>query len=442
MNGELKRTLGLRDLVIYGLCMISPLCLYLVYGSVAQASFGMVPLVYLIGTILMLFTAFSYISFSREIPSAGSIYAYISKGINSHVGFVSGWVILGYYIAVPALTSSLSASWLSSLVPGVPAVIWVILLIGINTLMNVRGLQLGVKINYILLAIQVLSILAFFVFGIKYVFIDGHGTGGFSLNPILQPNNLSWNFISTAVSIAVVGFLGLDGLSTLSEEAKNPKRNIGLAMICTLLLIGGVYLFQGYLTGLIHPNYEDLNSDLGMFDISKEIGGSVFFSWMIVVNVLAFGIACASGLQTALSRIIYTMSRDGLLPSFLSKTKGSQETPVNAAITTGMIALVTAIFVPITTILMFLNYGAVTAYGLLNLSAIIYFAVKLKRTNTFRNILAYVVSPLIGFIICGFVWSGFDQTTIIAGICWMIVGIAVGAVASRGYTIAPKIKDL
>ena len=73
MNNDLNRTLSLGNLVIYGFCMISPLCLYVVYGAVAQASFGMVPLVYVIGTLLMLFTAFSYVQYSKEVPSAGSI---------------------------------------------------------------------------------------------------------------------------------------------------------------------------------------------------------------------------------------------------------------------------------------------------------------------------------------------------------------------------------
>lgn len=441
MNNNLNRTLSLRDLVIYGLCMISPLCLYLVYGAVAQASYGMVPLVYVIGTLLMLFTAFSYVQYSKEVPSAGSIYSYISKGINPHVGFVSGWLILGYYIAVPGLTFALSSAWIGTLIPEVHPIIWVLILTLLNTYVNVKGLKIGVKVNMLLLGLQLFSLVAFFVLGIKFVFIDGHGTGGFSFAPLFQGEHFSFGFIATSVSIAVVGFLGLDGLSTLSEEAKNPKRNIGLAMVCTLLFIGFVYIAQGFLTGLIHPNYSNLDPDMGLFEISKEIGGTTFFAWVIIVNVLAFGVACASGLQSSLSRILYTMSRDKLLPGFFNKIHSKYQTPVNATLFSGFVALIVGSFVPVTVILMFINFGAISAYAMLNLSVMIYFFFKLKRRGL-NAIFSYLVYPLIGLFVCGFAWSGFDKTTYIVGLCWTVIGILIGAIGSKGYKITPKIEDL
>lgn len=440
-QNTLKRTLTLRDLVIYGLSMSSPLSLYLVYGSVAQASFGMVALVYAIGTLLMLFTIFSYVQYSKEVPISGSIYSYISKGINPHVGFVGGWLILGYYIAVPGLVFGLSASWLGTLLPNVPSLVWVAILVVFNTFINIRGLEIGKRINLILMTLQVLSILVFIGLGIKFVFVNHLGVGGFSLDPIFQAENVNLSFLATSVSIAVIGFLGLDGISALAEEADNPKRNVGLSMLIALLLVGFSYVVQGYLSGLIHPNYSDLDPDLGMFEIAKEIGGQGFYVWMVIINVLAFGVACTGGIQSALSRVLYTMGRDKILPSFLAKLHPTYKTPINASLTTGVVSLIVGGFVSPTIILLFVNFGAITAYTVLNLSVVIYFYIKQKRRSP-KETLLYLIMPLTGFAVCLFAWSGFDKITFIAGFAWTLFGVIVGAVSSKGYKITPKIEDL
>lgn len=94
MQQELKRTLTMKNLIIFGMITMSPLAPFQVFGTAAQASYGMVSLVYLIGAVLMLFTALSYARFSKEFPYAGSVYSYVGKGFNPHIGFIAGWTIL------------------------------------------------------------------------------------------------------------------------------------------------------------------------------------------------------------------------------------------------------------------------------------------------------------------------------------------------------------
>lgn len=436
-----SKKLSLAQLVVLGLSTVSPLCLYLAYASVAQASYGMVALVYLIGTLLMVFTVFSYTQYSKEMTGSGSVYGYISKGINPHVGFVSGWTILGYYFAVPALTYSLSALWLSTIIPQVPTWVWVLMLVALNAVLLIRGLEFGAKVNTVLLTLQLSSILVFIGLAIKFVFIDGNGTAGFSMEGLFQAEYFDWKFIATAVSIAVVGFLGIDGLSALSAEAKNPTRNIGLSMILTIISLGTIYMVQGYITGLAHPDYSTLDPDLGMFQISEEIGGKYFYAWIVIINVIAFGFSCAGGVQTALSRILYSMGRDKLLPKFLGEKSEKYGTPVNAAIVISIISIFSALFAPTTAVLAFMNFGAVTAYVILNISVIYYFYYKQKRRGL-KGLTYYVIFPLIGFIACGFAWLGFDKTTYILGFAWVLLGVLVGAITSKGYRVTPEIKDL
>lgn len=442
MSGHNAKKLGFIELVSYGLCMISPLALFLVYGSVSQESYGMTPLVYALGTTLMLFIAFSYSQFSKEFPSSGSVYTYISKGVNSHIGFVGGWSILGYYLMGPGFLYSLTGVFMSELVPNVQPIVWVIILAILNTLINIRGVELGARVNLVLLTIQLLAILTFFGLAIKYVFIDGNGTGGFSLAPLFQPENISLEFITVSVSIAILGFLGIDGLSTLAEESKNPRRNIGLAMITTLILIGSIFMIQGYVSALAHPNYADLDPDMALFQIASEIGGDTFMTALIVITVLAFGLSAALSMQSAVSRVLFAMSRDKMLPKFFSKTHKTYNTPINTIIFMGILSIGVAYLVSPSVLMLFINFGAITAYMLLNLAVIIYFFIKQKRKNNLKEVFSYLIFPLIGFGACLLTWTGFDKQTLIAGFSWLAVGVTIGAIASKGYKVTPKLEEL
>ena len=111
---ELKRALTFKDLVIYGLITMLPIAPIQVYGMIAHEASGMVPIVYLVGIIAMVFTALSYSKMSNEFPIAGSVYSYVQRGLNPHVGFVTGWLIAVDYLMAPALLTAFSAMWLNS----------------------------------------------------------------------------------------------------------------------------------------------------------------------------------------------------------------------------------------------------------------------------------------------------------------------------------------
>ncbi|HWR10164.1 APC family permease, partial [Sporomusa sp.] len=214
---ELKRTLGLKDLTIYGIIFMAPLAPMQVYGMVAQESSGMSCLVYLVGVIAMLFTAYSYSHMSKEFPISGSVYSYIQRALNPHLGFVAGWIILADYILAPALLYLMTGIWMTGIFPGVPSVVWGFVFIVINTLINIRGITLTAKTNLVMLYLQLATLLVLLIIGIKYVFIEGNGAAGFTLAPFFQADNFSPDLLAKAASIAVLGFLGFDGISTLSE---------------------------------------------------------------------------------------------------------------------------------------------------------------------------------------------------------------------------------
>lgn len=440
---HLRRVLTFKDLLVYGMVFMVPIAPMSVYGIVSQQSFGMVPLVYLVGIIAMVFTALSYSKMSREFPVAGSVYSYVQRGLNPHIGFLSGWMILVDYILAPALLYAFSGLWMNSLVPSIPTWVWVVLFVVINTIVNARGVQLAAKTNFILLGIEIIALLIFVGVAIKFVFIDGLGAGGFSLKPIFQPEHLNIGFVATATSIAVLSFLGFDAISTLAEETKNPTKTVGRATVAALIVLGLIFMLETYMAALIHPQYKGLDPDMGFFDIAKEAGGPFLYYMLIIVNVIASGIANALAAQSAISRILYSMSRDKLLPGskVFGKIHAKYQTPFNATLFVGAVSLIVANFLSVSTIISFVNFGALTSFMVLNVAVFVYFFIKKKRRGI-KGFLNYVLLPLIGFAVIAYVWSGFDKMTFIVGFSWLAIGIIVGAVKSKGYKVAPMLQDL
>jgi amino acid transporter len=436
---ELKRTLRFKDLLIYGMIYMVPMAPMGLYGFVSSQSSGMVPLVYLVGIAAMVFTALSYSRMSREFPIAGSVYSYVQRGWNPHIGFVTGWLILIDYILVPALLYGFCGMWLHGLLPAVPTFAWTLAFIVINTAINIRGVELAARTNFILLALQLAALAIFVAVAIKVVFIDGHGAGGLSLAPIYQAHTIDLGFIATATSIAVLSFLGFDGISTLAEETEAPERTVGKATVAALILLGAIFMVQTYVAALVHPDYQNLDPDMAFFQIAREAGGPFLYYLLLIVIILAVGIANALAAQSAISRILYAMARDRLLPlsSFFRVIHPRFKTPANATLFVGLVSVAVALGLSIETITKFVNFGALTAFMLLNVTVFLYFYVR-KRQRDLAGTVRYLLFPLVGLGIIAYVWSGFDRATYYVGFGWMAVGIAVGAVKSRGYREVPE----
>jgi len=193
-----------------------------------------------------------------------------------------------------------------------------------------------------------------------------------------------------------------------------------------------IFIAQTYVAALAHPDYESLNADLGFFDIGREVGGPWLYLLLIIISVIATGIANALPAQLAISRILYSMGRDRALPgsTFLAHIHPRLKTPVNATLLVAALSIMLALVIPEEVILKLVNFGALTAFLLLNLTVFIYFYIKQKE---YRAIFSYLVFPALGLLIVGFVWSGFDRTTFLFGGAWLLVGIVLGAFKYRNF---------
>src|SRR5690625_2602080 len=223
---ELKRGLTFTDILIYGLIFMVPIAPFGIYGEVIQGSEGMVALAYLIGMFGMIFTALSYARMSEEFPLAGSVYSYVGRGLNQHVGFIAGWLIMLDYLLVPALLYVVSAAALSGMLPAVPAWIWIIVFVTINTVINYLGIEMTARTNKLFLVFELAVLAIFLVIGITAI-AQGVNGATFSFDPLYNSENFSLSLVLAAVSIAVLSFLGFDAISTLSEESAGGPKAIG-----------------------------------------------------------------------------------------------------------------------------------------------------------------------------------------------------------------------
>ncbi len=435
---ELKRSMGVWEVVAYGLVFLNPMAALIIYGLVAQYSRGMDSLVYVIGLVGMFFTALSYNKMIREFPIAGSVFSYIQRAINPHVGFLAGWLILIGYALIPAFIISLAGIYLSIILPVVPIWLSVGIFVAFNTIVNVRGIEWGMKANFGLLIFESGAIVAFILVGISFV-AGGGGTGGMTLDPFWQAGKVDLDFVAAATAVAVVTFLGFDAMATLAEETEDSSRVIPRGIMAVLLIVGSIFVLETYVGNLVHPGFEGLSPDDGFFEIATLAtgGASWLKDWLLVAFILSLGFGTALNAQLAASRILFCMSRDRTLPAFFGKIHPEFKTPYISTVSFGILTYVLAASVETETLISLVNFGAISAFIMLHAGVVWYFFIK-KGEREGAKVWHYLLAPCIGAAVMLYVWSGFTMETKLLGCAWLVIGIIYGVIQSKGYKVVPS----
>lgn len=420
---KLARVLTVPDMVVYGLIFMVPIAPFGIYGGVFTDSGGMPALVYLVGTLAMVFTALSYGMLIKEFPASGSVYAYTSRGLSKSIGFVSGWTLLLDYLLIPVLLYVVASHALSGIVPEVPPWVFSVVFVVVNTFVNVRGVQLANIVDRVALALEVLCLAVFVVLGMRWLATDPTSRG-FSFDPFFNAATFDPRLVISAVSLGVLSFLGFDGIATLSEEAKDGRRGPGRAMMASLLIVGTLFVLQTYVAGCISPDGAVFANDQGnaFYLVAQVVGGRPLYVVCALATALSWGIFTALAAQTAVSRILFAMGRDGNLPRTLAKVHPRYRTPYVATLFVGALTLVLVLTfgqLGTDTISLFVNFGALTAFLLLHVTVIVYFFVK-KRDGRW---IAHLASPLLGMLIIGYTWWGLDIPAKVLGLVWIAVGV-------------------
>src|SRR6202044_368954 len=255
-------------LIIYGMIFMVPIAPFSVFGFVWNDAKGMVPLAYLVGLIGMFFTALSYAAMSRAFPLAGSVYTYAQRGLHEIAGFFSGWLILLDYVLVPSLLYLFSAVALSPILPQVPTWAWLVAFISFNAAANLLGIQFTARLYRYLLWMELATLLLFVVFGMVALY-GGAGAGKLTLTPIYDPRVFSLATVAGATSIAVLSFLGFDGISTLSEESRGNQHAIGRATVLALVLVGALFMLQTWVATDLAQGMRFASADTAFYEVAE-----------------------------------------------------------------------------------------------------------------------------------------------------------------------------
>jgi amino acid transporter len=425
-DAELRRSLSLVDLLVYGLVFIVPIAPFAIFGIVFNASKGMVALTYVIGLVAMVFTAMSYRAMSEAFPVAGSVYAYAGRGLHPSAGFLAGWAILLDYLLVPTLCYVVGAVAMHAVVPSIPQSLWIIGFLVFNTVINMLGIETTARASKIFLAGE-LVVLAVFVFLGVIAVSRGVNGSHWSLRPFFNPAEFHFNIIFSALSVAVLSFLGFDAISTLAEEAKGGTRVVGRATMIALCIAAILFIIQTYVAALLVPDRTSFAGDTAMndafYNVSAIVGGSPFKVVVAVSAALSAAIANALVAQAATARLLFAMARDGQLPRFLAHVHPKRRVPERAILFVAAVSLVLGLFFvgQVGLVSSLVNFGALFSFLMLHVSVVVYFLVK-RRSRTFG---AHLLSPVIGFAIVAFVLVNADVHAKVGGLAWLAIGAIV-----------------
>lgn len=433
-DNTLKRTMKLHHLVIFGVAFLTPMIAYTIYGVIATASHGVESGSICFAVIAMLFTALSYGHMAKAFPAAGSTYTYTRKAINDKLGVVAGWIVLLGYVFFPMAIWLIGASYFSAAVPAVPSWVWLIGFIVVTSLINIVGVEVGSKINFIMVSIQVVIIVAFLIFTIKAI-TEGMGEGTLaSFSPFYNPD-IDFSYTVAGAAAACYCFLGFDALTTFTEDTIDPTKNIPRSIILTLLVCGAIFLVVTYFTHLVHPSFDYPNPDNAAYDIAKQVAPSIF-GGIFLIGTIAGQFAAGLSAQASGARLLYAMGRDGVLPKkFFGNLNHKTQTPVNAIILTGVVALF-AVFLDVTKATAYINFGGFVAFFFVNISVIVYYFVKQKQRSV-KGFFLYLVFPVLGALLCLYLLVHLDTIAIILGCAWTVAGIIYLLVLTKGLKEEP-----
>ncbi|MGW8378748.1 APC family permease [Streptomyces sp. ODS28] len=453
----LRRSLGLRDLVVYGLLFIAPMAPVGVFGALDAQSGGAVPLVYLIATVAMGFTAYSYIRMVRAVPQAGSVYAYAGAGLGRGAGFVAGWMAMLDYLLIPAVGYLFSGIAMNQLVPSVDQWIWTAVAVVVTTALNLSGVRRAAVVGFAVLVMEIVVLLVFVAAAL--VVLARHGAERDWLSPLTgDGSGFGLAAVMGAVSVAVLSFLGFDAIANFAEEAVGGREGgsslVAKALLGCLVLAGVLFIAQTYLAALL--------SQLSSADLAADPGsqGDAFYTavqasvggWLQTVVAVSKAIGAAFAAlagQAAAGRLLYAMARDRRLPGALAKVNGPSGVPRRTVLLSAVITMCAAVWAAradsgLDRLVSVVDIGALTAFALLHLSVIGYYGVR-RRTAVdggsggaggsggSGGVFGNWAVPLVGLAITIAVIVTAHREAHIVGVVWLAAGLlALLALRLRG----------
>jgi len=419
---RLRRSLTLWDLILYGVIVIQPVAPMSVFGVLSERGRGHVVTTILIAMVAMLFTAISYGRMARAYPSAGSAFTYVGQEINPALGYVTGWSMVMDYMLNPMICIIWISQQAHVFAPGVSYGAWAVFFAAVFTFLNIQGVKTSARVNAGLAAGMGVVIAIFFVAAARYIFGHPHGGAAFFTQPFYDPALWNTRTVLGGTSVAVLTYIGFDGISTLSEEAENPRRNILFATVLTCLVIGILSAVEVYAAQLVWPASQAYpNVDTAFTFVAGRTWKPLFAIVGFTLVVANFG--SGMGAQLGAARLLYGMGRSNAIPKkFFGAIHPRTHVPANNVLFVGAIALLGAFLISYDNGAELLNFGALIAFMGVNLASFTHYFIRGEDRS-----LGQLLPPVLGFFICFFIWIHLSNLALVAGSIWMAAGISYGA---------------
>lgn len=454
---QLKKNLGPLDLIVFGVGVCVGAGIFVLTGQVAASHAGpSIALAFVIAGIGCGLAGLCYAELASTVPVAGSAYTFAYASLGEFIAWIIGWdLILEFTLASSALATSFS-DYLAIVLEGTPFAIpdavqntdkGVLnlpagLLVLALTVVLVIGIKLSSRINQVITFIKIAGVLLVVVVGCFFINVSNwtpfippsQGSEG-SVDSVMhaplvqtllgiEPSTFGLGGLFSAAALVFFAFIGFDVVATTAEETKNPQKNLPIGIFGSLGIVILLYVSVSLvITGM--QNYKDIDPDDGA-PLATAFK-AVDLPWMAtVISIIAvIGLIVVSmTMFLGQTRIAFAMSRDGLFPTWLSKTHPKYGTPYRITIVTGVIIAIIAAIVPLATLVEMINIGTLAAFIIVSLAVIV---LRRKRPDVPRSFKVPWVPavPILSVLVCGYLALSLPLDTWIRFVVWLAIGVVV-----------------
>ncbi|MFC6294436.1 amino acid permease [Lactiplantibacillus daoliensis] len=430
-DSQFERTLSAIDLIALGIGAVIGTGIFILPGTVAATKAGPgIILSFVVAAIVCALAAMCYAEFASVLPVAGSAYSYGNIVYGELVGWIIGWALVLEYVLAVAAVAVGWAAYFNSFIAGfglkLPKAITgsfdpahgtyvnlvAILIVCLIAWIIDEGLKTSVRLNNIIVAVKLAIIVIFLLVGSFYVKPS-------NWTPF-APFGVSGIFKGAAV--VFFAYLGFDAVSSSAAEVKNAKKNMPIGIIGTLVVCTIFYIMvSGVLTGMV--SYKLLNVDDAV-TFALQLVHQNFVAGIVSIGALAGMFTMMVTMIYSSSRLLYSIGRDGLLPSFLGKID-KHHAPKHAMITVTVVISLLAGFIPLDQLANLVNIGTLIAFTFVSFGIIL-----LRQNPTLNKIKGfrvpfYPVLPIVSGLLCLFMMTQLSIETWAASLAWFVFGLVI-----------------
>ncbi|MFE2286623.1 amino acid permease [Streptomyces sp. NPDC059443] len=430
-GGSLRRSLTMWQLTMISIGATLGTGIFVVLGEAAPKAGPAVTISFIIAGLTALFSALSYAELAGSVPVSGSSYSYSYATMGEFIAWICGWcLVLEYAVSVAAVAvgwgqylNELLDGTIGFTIPGslsaplgdggwinLPALVVILL----SMVFLMRGAKESATVNSIMVGVKIVTLLLFIGIGVM-----GIKSGNYTP---LAP--LGVTGISAAASTLFFSYIGFDAASTAGEEAKNPKKDLPRAIMLSLGIVTILYVLVAFVAVGAMPWQDFGGTEAALAKIMTNVTGDSFWGVVLAAGAVIAIFSVVFAVLYGQTRILFAMSRDGLVPKVFAKVDAKTGVPRANVVIVSLFCGALAAFIPLGELANATSIGTLFAFALVNVAVVILRRTKPDMPRTFKVAL-FPVTPILGFLACAYMMYSLPAATWIAFGVWMAVGLVV-----------------